>query len=85
MGNFIVEMINALISGLASALSTIILILPDSPFEAMNNLTLDNVFLEGLMWIIPINHIISFLQAWVGAIAVYYIVMIALRWLKAIE
>lgn len=85
MGDFFVGMINALIEALGRVLGSILIILPDSPFESISSVQLENKLLAGLMWIVPAGEIVAVLEAWVGAIALYYVVMIALRWVKAIE
>lgn len=84
MGNFIIGMFNGIIKGMATALGAVVNILPNSPFQAIDN-TAVGEFLGSLAWIIPIPQIIAILQAWVVAVGIYYLVQVILRWVKAIE
>lgn len=78
---FFIDIINFLIKGIGSIFSFAIGVLPNSPFQVVEN----TEFISNIGWIIPIAPILSILQLWVSAIAIYYIVQVALRWVKAIE
>lgn len=82
--NFLVSFLNALIKGLAFVLKSIVSILPPSPFQLIDN-TVVSDYLGGLAWLVPIPSILSILEFWLIAISVYYVQMVILRWIKAIE
>ncbi|WP_077612758.1 hypothetical protein [Clostridium sp. Marseille-P2415] len=59
--------------------------LPDSPFQSFIN-QIDKIpFLGYLNYFVPVAQIIAITQLWVTAIAVFYLVQLALRWVKMIE
>lgn len=64
-------------------------VLPLSPFTSFidnieNDETIQGIF--GLInWFIPISDMIVVMLAWVGAISLYYLYSIVLRWIKAIK
>ena len=62
-------------------------VLPDSPFQFLQELSNSPVaqWLRWLNWFIPINLFIGIFQAWLSAIAIYYVYQMVLRWAKAIE
>ncbi len=82
--NLLVTFINFLIKSLGYLLNIALGLLPNSPFQYVSNLSVSN-YITGLMWFIPIGSILSILQLWLVAIAIYYIVMVFLRWVKAID
>lgn len=59
-------------------------LLPTSPFQGLLS---DMVvpYLDSLNWVIPLGFMVNVLGLWIAAIALYYIVSIGLRWVKAIE
>lgn len=83
MGNFLINLLNSIISGFGSALSWVLNLLPTSPFQAVSNADVSQ-FLSGLAWIIPFPQIIAELELWITAVAAYYLIMVVLRWVKAI-
>ena len=84
LANFIIEMINLIILALGTVLSWILGILPDSPFQQIDNSGVSE-YMGAINWIIPIGPMLSILQAWLIAIIGYYIVMLIMRWIRAIE
>jgi hypothetical protein len=84
IGDFFIGLINSAIDGLCDAGETLIGLLPVSPFQALSNSDVSG-YISGLNWIIPIGTMLSIVQAWALAIGLYYVVAVALRWLKAIE
>lgn len=83
MVNFIIGILNLIIKALGTVLSTLISILPNSPFLILDSINIP--FLDSLNWIVPISILISILAYWVGAILIYYGVQVVLRWVKAIQ
>jgi hypothetical protein len=77
----IIALINKVIAAVGVAITAILLLLPDSPFIWVEKL--ESTVLSAINWIIPINAMISHLQLYVIAVALYYVLRIALRWLKA--
>ena len=78
MTKYIAELKNAF-------LSIVLKLLPLSPFEKYINELEDLPYLGYLNWFIPIGDIIVIGTAWLGAITIYYMLSILLRWLKAID
>lgn len=81
---YIIGTINSLISGLGSILEVVFFLLPDSPFQSIDFGPLEPV-LGYINYIIPISDILKITTTWLSAIGLYYLVQIALRWLKVIE
>lgn len=77
----IISIINRVIEAVGSAISAIFILLPNSPFLWVEEI--DSVVLEAINWIIPVSAMISHIQLYVVAVAIYYALRIALRWLKA--
>lgn len=65
-------------------LSWVLNLLPDSPFQQLSNSPVQP-YLAALNWIVPVNFMISTLELWLAAIAVYYVYQAVLRWIRAIS
>lgn len=63
----------------------IISVLPKSPVQQFLNSFNDLPYLQYLNWFIPISSIIVVLEAWLVAIAIFYLYSLILRWVKAID
>ena len=61
--------------------------LPDSPFLFLQDFENSDfqVYINYLNWFIDFQKINAILVAWCGAILIYYLYQIVLRWAKAIE
>lgn len=79
----LVGFVNLLIKALGEIITILLKILPTSPFLLVSEINLS--FLEELNWVIPIDFMISVSLTWLICIAIYYIVSIALRWIKVIQ
>jgi hypothetical protein len=77
----VIAMINKIISAAGAAITGIFILLPQSPFLWVESI--DSEVLEAINWLFPIPAMISHLQLYVTAVAIYYALRIALRWLKA--
>lgn len=77
----IITLINKVIAAVGVVITAILMLLPDSPFLWMESL--DSTVLSAINYIIPIPAIVSHLQVYVLAVALYYAIRIALRWAKA--
>lgn len=75
---------DALLSNFQKIIVWVIQLLPASPFEALNNSPVAP-YLAAINWIVPIDFMISTLETWLTAIALYYVWQAALRWVRAIE
>lgn len=80
----LLKLFQGIIDGLASLLSTIINALPGSPFNGLSALTLDSRLFGYIAYFFPVKQIISVFEAWLAAIALYYLYQIAMRWVKAV-
>lgn len=79
------KMIQGLVDGFAAVLRGIVGLLPQSPFTGFYNLSLENEYLSILAWVVPVNEIIATCEAWLVAVGLFYLYMIVMRWVKAIE
>ena len=66
-------------------LDTVMRLLPTSPFIRYIDALATLPYLKYLNWFIPVPSLIVIGQAWLTAIALYYIYSIVLRWIKAIK
>jgi len=82
--NFFILFINSIIFGLGSILNLLVSVLPNSPFILIDNSVISD-YIGKLNWLIPVSSILAILQLWLVAVAVFYVNMIVLRWVKAIE
>lgn len=73
------------INVLGKCLNIVLSVLPDSPFNGIYNLTLDNNLLSALAWIVPFPSIITVLEAWAVAVGGFYVLQAILRTVNAIE
>lgn len=60
-------------------------ILPKSPFVDIITESQEFPALGWLNWLLPIGDIIRVFGAWLGALALFYLVQIVLRWVKVIQ
>ena len=85
---FIVKFLNALIKGLGKALSVIMILFPNSPFdEIFSSIEKSHIakFLGTMNYFLPIAEIVAVGVTYLACISVYYVVSTAARWVKAIE
>lgn len=79
--NYIIRVLNIVIEKLGQAIEWLLLLLPDSPFLWLEKL--DSTVLDVINYVVPIPAMVSHLQLYVLAVAIYYAIRIALRWAKA--
>ena len=60
-------------------------ILPKSPIVYISTNPTVSKYLGYINWFSPIYSMISFLEGWLMAVAIYYGVQLILRWAKIIE
>ena len=75
----VITCINGIISLVGKALGLIFILLPDSPFSVIDNSPIIE-FIGYINYLIPVAEIIGIMTLWCSAVALYYIVSIALRW-----
>lgn len=75
------EQLNSIFDALAEK---VVSALPLSPFQQYISYFENLPFLGWLNWFVPIRAGLVVLGSWLGAIAIFYIYSIALRWVKAI-
>ena len=76
-----------LTSNIYNVVEGILSILPDSPFAFIVDLGNTPVaqWLKWVNWFVPVYMFIPILEAWLSAIAIYYVYQLVLRWAKAIQ
>lgn len=84
MGNWVIGLLNSMISGLAAVLSAILFLLPSSPIQAIDNSSIVQ-YLGYVNWIIPISAMVTELGAFCIVVLIYYGYQIVLRWGKVLE
>lgn len=77
-------MFDKIVSWLNWALGAILSFLPDSPFQKLLNSTPVADYLGYVAYFVDIGFIVSVFDAWLAVIAVYYVYMAILRWVKAL-
>lgn len=69
---------------LKSLINVLLSILPDSPFSFEGAGEFAEV-MGYINYFIPISTFLRILTAWLSAITIYYLALVVLRWVKAIE
>lgn len=72
------------VSFLTSALSFIVDLLPNSPFDLLDYTPIQP-YLSTINYFIPLQYILDLLSAWLIAVGMYYAISVFLRWLKTID
>lgn len=84
MQDILIDFANLLISGLASAISAILSLLPGSPFSALDNTPIQQ-YIGYVNWFIPVYDIELELAACCASILIYYAYQVFMRWGKVVE
>lgn len=69
---------------MGGALNFLVSVLPSSPFQIAADSQFNDL-LSKINFFIPVYEFVAILQAWLVAIAVYYLYSIYARWAKAIQ
>lgn len=85
MGDFIVNMLNNLIQMVGALISVLAMLLPDSPFQLAMDSSVITDLIAHFNWFFPVTEILATVQAWVTAMALYYIIMVPMRYIKMME
>lgn len=80
----LIDFVNFIIDGLVKFLSFILGLLPKSPFVYIDGSSYSD-YISKINYILPIYEFIGILEAWLVAVALYYVYSIGLRWIKAID
>lgn len=75
------EFVSSIFNNFAEALANV---LPTSPFQEFIQAFSDIPYLGWLNWFVPFRAMLTIFAAWLGAIALFYLYSIAMRWLKMI-
>ena len=78
------KLIQGVFDALGLLFSTVVGLLPQSPFNGFYNLTLDSELLSMVAWFFPVKEMIVTCEAWLVAVSVFYLYSAILRWAKAI-
>ena len=78
-------MLTKFVNILLNAVATLLSWLPQSPFADTIVALNDSQGLGWLAWFFPVHDALTLTLRWIGAIALFYLASIALRWVKAIE
>lgn len=73
-----------LIDAVGAALGLLVGLLPGSPFNFISG-TQFGELLSKINFFIPVYEFVSILEAWLVAVALYYLYSVYARWVKAIE
>lgn len=74
--------ISSITSIFNQAWTTIINFLPGSPFRALVDSFKNLPYMRYLNWFIPIKEMLAVVEAWIAAVAIFYIYQAILRFIK---
>lgn len=80
--SFITTLINSILGLFGTAATALLLLLPSSPFNW--NLGGASSLLTWIFWLVPIPGMITMMSAYVASVALYYVIRVALRWIKVV-
>lgn len=76
---------NSITSVINKILTVIMSALPTSPFDKILSKLDELPYLQYINWFIPFDLICDITLVWLTAVGLYYLYMIILRWIKAID
>lgn len=85
MGNILIGALNGILNGIGTVITTVLAILPDSPFDALYGMGLNFTWFKYFNWFLPISEMLFIFVGWLSAVGVYYGLSIVMRWIKAID
>lgn len=74
-----------MIKALLDLVQTVLSWLPTSPFLSVPTSISSSVGIATLCWFFPVHDALTLMTAWLGAILLFYLASIMLRWVKAIQ
>ena len=81
----IIWLINKVISKVGALITILFAWLPDSPFQYDLTDSAAAQWFGYINYVIPVPDIVLHMSLYITAVAIYYVIRIALRWVKAIE
>lgn len=81
----LLSLLQGIIDGLVTALKGIVSVLPGSPFNGLSAVSIDSKWLGYLCYLVPVPQMVALLEAWGVAVGTFYVFMVGMRWIKAIE
>ena len=78
MLDFMNEIVDALLEGVVG-------LLPTSPFTSFIEALGSVPYISYINWFIPVGTFVEIGLAWLTSVATFYILMVLLRWIRAIE
>lgn len=79
--DFLIKFINLIIKIIGSIFGGLISLLPNSPFNTINDLILDFDLIQYFNWLFPVNLMVTVLISWVACIAAFYAINAILKFL----
>jgi len=79
---FLATMLNGIIALFGGAAGFLLQLLPNSPFTW--NLDGTSTALTWIQWLFPISGFVTSIGTYVAAVALYYVIRVALRWVKVV-
>lgn len=73
-----------MIDKLLDLVETVLSWLPQSPFLNVPSTIASSTGIKWLCWFFPVHDCLTLLAAWTAAIALYYLAVVMLRWVKVI-
>lgn len=81
----LVKFVNLLIKIIGYLINVVFSLLPSSPFRQLTNYPAVSEYMDRLNYILPIAEALAVFQLWLAAITAYYLYVIILRWIKAVQ
>lgn len=81
----LVKFVNLLIKIIGYLINVIFSLLPSSPFQQLTNYPAVSEYMDRLNYILPISESLAVFQVWLTAITAYYLYVVVLRWIKAVQ
>lgn len=84
MADMLINLINSIFVAIATFCNALANLLPASPFSSVSASLELNQFFGLLNWVFPFTQMIATLELWVTCLALYYLISIALKWVKIV-
>lgn len=76
---------NGISNLLKQLLNALVMLLPTSPFIKITDYIDSVPFVSYINWFIPFNILVAITEIWLVSVGLFYLYMVVLRWVKAIE
>ncbi len=84
IGQFFIDLLNLIIAGLGAVLQGLIMLFPDTPFEAPSSPP-SSVKLGYITWLIDFPTMLGHLSLVLTAVITYYAIRVIARWIKMVR